>query len=356
MGHARRLLPAVLLLAGTVAPAFAGKPEGNAKTKTIVTATYQVADLVVPVGDAALIAGRRDARPAKPPKTTEEDLIKRLKKSVAPASWVDAGGGGSIDYFPLSMSLVVNQTPAVQGQIHDWLTALRRQNETQVAFEIRFISRSAAGPAAPTGKVTYLDDADTRRLVEDAQADTRANLMQAPKMTLLNNQNGTFECTTKEPLRIPFQLCWENGLQFTPPRTERVSVGTKVSLHPALAADCRSVNVDLDLWLSAIDSEPSFLSCQRLDSVRVSTTVTPKFGQTVRLELGRREVKIAPEPVLFFSDLPVVGSLVKELGSHSEEEQLFVLVTPRLIREAEASGPPPAGEGQPVASPSDLRR
>jgi hypothetical protein len=321
------------LLAGIVSPALAGETDKGTRQK-MVTATYQVADLIVPVRDASFTAGPGAGKPAQPVKTTEEELIKRLTKSVAPASWVDAGGPGTIDYFPLSMSLVINQSPAIQEQVADLLTALRREKDLQVVVEIRFLSRPAEAPVARAGTVTYLDDAETRRFVEAAQAEPRTNLMQAPKMTLFNDQKCTIAILSTLPLRAPFQIAWENGLQFTAPRTEKVTVGTRVSVRPAVAVDRRSVRADLEVELSALDSLPSLFGCQRLDVLRVATAVTPKVGQTVRLELGQHEVKVAPEPIPFLSKLPVVGSLLRELGTRTENEHLVVLVTPRIIDQA----------------------
>jgi type II secretory pathway component GspD/PulD (secretin) len=72
--------------------------------------------------------------------TTEEKLIGLIKSTVQPNSWSDTGGPGTIDYFPLSMSLVINQTPDIQEQVYDLLQALRRLQDQEIAIEIRFIS------------------------------------------------------------------------------------------------------------------------------------------------------------------------------------------------------------------------
>jgi type II secretory pathway component GspD/PulD (secretin) len=75
-----------------------------------------------------------------PTGTTEEKLMNLIKSTVAPNSWSDTGGPGTLDYFPLSMSLVINQTPDIQEQVFDLLQALRRLQDQQVAVEIRFIT------------------------------------------------------------------------------------------------------------------------------------------------------------------------------------------------------------------------
>jgi Flp pilus assembly secretin CpaC len=76
----------------------------------------------------------------KPTKTMEQQLIKLITTTVAPKSWIDQGGPGTIDYHPLTMSLVINQTPDLLEQVQDLLNALRRLQDQEVAIEVRFIS------------------------------------------------------------------------------------------------------------------------------------------------------------------------------------------------------------------------
>jgi type II secretory pathway component GspD/PulD (secretin) len=60
--------------------------------------------------------------------------------NIAPLTWREMGGQGTIDYYPLGMSLVITQTPDIQEQVADLLSALRRLEDQQVAIEIRFIT------------------------------------------------------------------------------------------------------------------------------------------------------------------------------------------------------------------------
>jgi type II secretory pathway component GspD/PulD (secretin) len=69
-----------------------------------------------------------------------EQLISLIKSAIAPKSWSDVGGQGTIDYHPFTMSLVVNDTPDIQEQVADLLDALRRLQDQEVAVELRFIS------------------------------------------------------------------------------------------------------------------------------------------------------------------------------------------------------------------------
>jgi len=72
--------------------------------------------------------------------TMQDQLIKLITSSISPKSWSDMGGAGTIDYFPLTMSLVINQTQDIQEQIADLLAALRRLQDQEVAIEVRLIT------------------------------------------------------------------------------------------------------------------------------------------------------------------------------------------------------------------------
>jgi type II secretory pathway component GspD/PulD (secretin) len=76
-----------------------------------------------------------------PTKQNMQDmLIKLVTNTVAPQSWAEVGGAGTIDYMPIGMALVVNQTPDVQEQVADLLEALRRLQDLEVAVEVRMIT------------------------------------------------------------------------------------------------------------------------------------------------------------------------------------------------------------------------
>ncbi len=141
----------------------------------------------------------------------EERLIKLLTSTVEPRSWSDMGGAGTIDYHPLTKSLVINQAPDIQEQILDTLNSLRRQNNLQVALDVRFItvdetvadrvsaefqgkdgSTLVAAADAPL-RLAILDAAERSRLLEVVQGDRRTRVMQPPKPTIISGQSATTE-------------------------------------------------------------------------------------------------------------------------------------------------------------------
>jgi type II secretory pathway component GspD/PulD (secretin) len=96
-----------------------------------------------PTSSAGTSDGSRDNGRA-PGQTMEDLLIKMITNTIKPESWSNMGGSGTIEYYPLGMALVINQTPDIQEQVQELLTALRRLQDVEVAIEVRFITISEA--------------------------------------------------------------------------------------------------------------------------------------------------------------------------------------------------------------------
>jgi len=84
------------------------------------------------------------AADSAPPPPLHDTLIRLITSTIKPESWSNMGGPGTIQFWPLGMSLVINQTPDIQEQVAELLAALRRLQDVQVAVEVRFISLSEA--------------------------------------------------------------------------------------------------------------------------------------------------------------------------------------------------------------------
>lgn len=69
-----------------------------------------------------------------------DSLIELLTTTVAPTTWSEVGGAGSIERFAGNLSIVVSQTQEVHDQIADLLEQLRRLQDLQVTIEVRFIT------------------------------------------------------------------------------------------------------------------------------------------------------------------------------------------------------------------------
>lgn len=67
-------------------------------------------------------------------------LIELITQTVAPTTWEEVGGTGTIAPFETNLSLVVSQTQEVHEEIKDLLEQLRKLQDLQVTVEVRFIT------------------------------------------------------------------------------------------------------------------------------------------------------------------------------------------------------------------------
>jgi RNA polymerase sigma factor (sigma-70 family) len=97
-------------------PEIAPRPEliaPDTKSK-LCQHVYQVTDLVALIERAEKVDDRA------------KKLINLIVKLIAPESWAERGGRGTVDFHPLTNALVVNQTAAVQDQVRALLSILHR--------------------------------------------------------------------------------------------------------------------------------------------------------------------------------------------------------------------------------------
>jgi hypothetical protein len=162
------------------APAPAKQPMRPADQGKVAQVVYQVADLVVPIPG---LDG---------PDTKEKWLVGKIVRSIAPETWEDRGGAGTVQYFPMSMSLVVVNSASVQAQVRNLLETMRRVQDVQVVTEMRVVSVAAAVfrklPHVREGGHALLSEAETAALLRKAQAAPETRVIQAPKCTLFPGQ------------------------------------------------------------------------------------------------------------------------------------------------------------------------
>lgn len=132
------------------------------------TRTYGVHDLIVPRDDMANLTNvNRDAAvPVStngatsgregydPPanngqwqtrrtgSTLEKQLIQMITSTISPETWKGsaAGGTGTIEYYPMGMTLVVSQSSDIQEQIEELIKRLRELQEVQITVEVRILT------------------------------------------------------------------------------------------------------------------------------------------------------------------------------------------------------------------------
>jgi Flp pilus assembly secretin CpaC len=391
--------------------------------------------------------------------THEDMLIKLITNTIAPHSWAEQGGSGTIDFHPMTLALVVNQTPDIQDQIQDLLNALRRLLDQEVAVEVKFISIaedfferigvnfnlnflnksrtalqsqpqlitgqfaqpgyinffapnnlvSGLTPAGtltsdlniPISQLTYpqavppfggypgipgyggltmglafLSDIQVFLFMEAVAGDTRTNVMQAPKLTLFNGQTANISVQDYQFFTIGVSVINGGyGQVVYNPITTLFPLNIILTISAVISGDRRFVRLSMapslanvvngevnlfpvvtpifPLFDGSATGQPvvftQFIQQPRLSRVSVNTTVAVPDGGTVlmgglkRLSEGRNE--FGP-PVL--SKIPYLNRLFRNVGYGRSAESLLIMVTPRIIIQAEEEEtqtgyrPPPA--------------
>ncbi len=145
---------------------------GSPSKEDIYICTYDVADLVVSPPELVHF-------PALTPSVTAvpnfAPLIEKIATTVAPHSWEDAGGSGSIAPFETNKSLVIRQTQQVHDEIVDLLEQLRRRKCGGVTLRPRVVEmsdrfcRELCPTAAAEGNMAILSPAESKRLLEQVR-------------------------------------------------------------------------------------------------------------------------------------------------------------------------------------------
>jgi hypothetical protein len=362
----RGLLPAVLLLA--VCATAHGEPKKTHATEAarppLLQRTYAVADLVIPVEtdqqpDRSLksplryLYRVRTDNDKHPPATREDCLMKLICSRVAPASWWPNGGEGSILYFPHNMSLSIDQTPEVHEQVAELLAALRRELDVEVAVDVRLLSvPEELNRALPL----ILDDAQAQELIAWAQENRTANVVQAPKITLFNGQGRTISIGEERGFVTDLETVHESDRLVVRPKTETVKLGMRCGVQPVVSADRRQVLLSVDFCMKQLESPavpqlpvvfaahgsegkplPLVVERPKILTCKLSRTLTIADGRTAALPCGTQLVESRQEfgpPIL--SQIPYVNRLFRNVGYGREPQTLLLLVTPRVIVQAES--------------------
>ena len=428
-----------------------GRPEGS-KAASPFTSTAGMESGVGSAGQGGRLENQQKANGdmvvLASKKTGEDVLIKLITNTIKPDTWANAGGSGTIEYYPLGLALIINQTPDVIEEVARLLESLRQLQDLEVSVEVRLITLSetfferigidlsfniqtdnvdlrrvipqpAPGPIngtnpfiiprspnagivglTPAGSFTndldipirstsfgysippfggfpnsigangglglglaFLNDIQVFMFMEAAQGDRRTNIMQAPKLTMFNGQNGSITIQDNQFFVTGVNVAEVNGQVFFSPQNIPFPIGLTMNIQPVVSADRRFVRMNVVINFTQIPIAsatvplfpvttiitPTFLGSgitgianpvaftqfiqqPKFSTINFQTTVAVPDGGTVllgglkTLSEGRNE--FGP-PVL--SKIPYVNRFFKNVGYGREAESLMVMITPRII-------------------------
>jgi len=378
--------------------------QAAAKAK-LVQRVYQVADLVLPVNQSpglnltkpADSAGHTEAKVwitgsavKEQERTVQDRLMKLIAATIEPGSWSEAGGPASMDYFPLGMVLVVNQTPEAHEKIAQLLSSLRHAQDTEVSVEIRLITvpeaflkkvginktpeaqiTSQPGPTAQDSSGTcpaaapefvFLNDIQVHKLMETVQQDRGTNIVAAPKVTVFNGQRSELSVQEQQYFVTGVNKTNDNNGQVVfVPQEQPFTTGLQFAVQPLVSQDRRSVRLKLQANVTDLDSSPvalipvtsfitpiyeggsqgypvpftQYIQQPKFVTLALNKTVNIPDGGTVLLSGWKKphqvRCEIPNQEPSVLSKIPYVNRLFNNVGYGSETEHVLVMVTPRII-------------------------
>jgi type II secretory pathway component GspD/PulD (secretin) len=214
--------------------------------------------------------------------------------------------------------------------------------------------------------LAFLNDIQVYMFMEAAQGDRRVNVMQAPKLTLFNGQTATIAINDSQFFVTNVSVVSVNGqIVFIPNNTLLPGPGAggiNLALQGVVSADRRFVRINLPVTLSVQTGATvplfpvttfvtpvfeggsqgvpipftQFLQQPAFTTLTIATTVVAPDGGTVllgglkTLQEGRNE--FGPP---FLSKIPYINRLFKNVGIGRETTHIMIMVTPRIIINAE---------------------
>jgi hypothetical protein len=297
--------------------------------------TYSVADLVVPVATP----GESDTDGKARPQTTIEDrLINLIANTVAPDTWMNNGGPGTMQYFPLGMALVINQYQDVHEQIQELLCALRRLQDLEVALEIRLVQISDSmfaktcsekqGARGDWNSGLLLTERQRASMLTTLQASRRTNILQCPKVTLFNGQSAPVDLAERKSCVTVAAAVnkTEGGVQ-----TETVASGWKYRICPVVSADRRTVRVKLEL--KRTDAENVMPASFTVNQAGAVSALLP----STKVELARIKTMSLEQSLSIPDGMTAVLYVGETVAKHQragrgrEIQHYLVLVTPHIV-------------------------
>ena len=350
--------------------------------------TYSVGDLVftIPMAGAPL---------GSVAKTHESELIASITSKVQPAAWASKGGTATIEYFPLTLSLVVNATQPVQDELVAFLDNLRKMQDHKVVTHVKFVTISDAHykslglakrfsvDCCDEGKtcekkfaVKTLKAVEVEKFLTAAQIDEKTDISQCPKLTHMNGQPSSMTVGDTQHFVTGVNVQTVEGrLSFTPKEVHEF-VGIDLNAEPTVSADGKYVSVALNCVRRELGITPTpmlplmttfrpenedgtlgkempftqLLHAPKFVSRGVKETVTIADGGTALMYAGKATIEATRrESMPMLADVPVLAQLFSREVKETTTNHLLVMVTTEIIKPeggSEESEACPACEGK----------
>lgn len=221
-----------------------------------------------------------------------------------------------------------------------------------------------------THKLSFLSDTQVTKLMNDLQANPKTNIMMAPKVTVFNGQASTVNIGDQQFFVTNVKTYHQGDQAWFVPENRPFPTGFHFSVKPMVTEDHRCVQMAFEIEETRLDSAPDHVPLFPVTSfikplfedgskgdpvpftmfLQQPTLVTQKVHQEVFVPCGRtvlfkswirsQEVReVSEAPVL--SSLPYIGDMFKNVSYHRETEDVWIMITPRIVKSQDIEDQPP---------------
>jgi general secretion pathway protein D len=176
---------------------------------------------------------------------------------------------------------------------------------------------------------------DVTSLVKALQTHANANVLATPQILTLDNVEAMFE--TAENIPVP-STAISDGLAVTSIDRQKVSLAIKIKPQINKASDFVKLDVEAKLEDISQRNVPSAVAQQAVATFERNTKTSVVVADKDTVVLGglvRDKTNETVSKVPILGDIPVLGWLFRAKKSQVEKTNLFMLLTPRIIRQYE---------------------
>jgi len=186
-----------------------------------------------------------------------------------------------------------------------------------------------------------LSDGQTRKipnataLVRALATDANSNLLSAPQILALDNEESTIEVSEKIPTLAGTTL---TATGLTQQNIQREPIGLTLKIKPQINPTSKVVRLEIDQVIEDISNRkpPSDIQGQTFASTKraMKSTVLVKDQDTVVIGgLLKDNVNETSSKVPLLGDIPILGWLFKSTSQEIVKTNLMLLLTPNIIAE-----------------------
>ncbi|MCH8250959.1 MAG: hypothetical protein IID36_00750 [Planctomycetes bacterium] len=207
----------------------------------------------------------------------------------------------------------------------------------------------AGNDAGPALRIfgSFLDNIQVDFLVRATQADSRTNVLTAPRLVLVNGQRSWVAVTLQTNFVSTLTPVVATGAAAIAPITGTVNAGAVLDVQATVSADKRYVTINLRpgvVRLNAISTfqfsggvtGQGFIQLPETSSQLIKTTVSVPDGGTLLIggqKLGNESEVEAGVPIL--SKIPILKRMYSSRSMVKDEQTLLILIKPRIFIQSE---------------------